>query len=457
MKNVFRVSFAVMALLKLLAPFLTVDLTVPLFGSGLLILLSSVSLMGKSFKAMTIGFLCCGGGLLAYEGQPFSVWVAGTESMTNVIAILAIMQLFVIPIGAGHYDGIIGYWLRKSFRGEPGLFLFTTLITHVFSSFLLFGTVPVMVSLFEQSLKRCVTCYERFISTAVARGYALVVLWAPGAVNLYLVIQATGVGWSELFLPGLVLAIAGILTSYFMEKRTVLSPALQGSAIPGERLDDRDVHAKTVHVALVVTSLILFTFFFEKTGFSTPSNRIQLAGFIVVSAWLAGTCRQSNFPAAIREYWRTDMLKALDLAPLFLSMGLFSTALEKAGLFAYIQPYLQQAANAAGPLSLALVPVVVIGCALIGIHPFISIVMFGHMLGSINLPAAPVSVALCLSVGGGLAYIVSPFAGIVLTLAKFVNCRVTDIGFRWNGRFCLIFLGEGVLFAYIWGWLVAFR
>lgn len=58
-----------------------------------------------------------------------------------------------------------------------------------------------------------------------------------------------------------------------------------------------------------------------------------------------------------------------------------------------------------------------------------SVPMVEQVLTSLQLPVAPVTTALCLALGGSISYMASPFAGVILTLAKYVNCATQDIAF----------------------------
>jgi hypothetical protein len=449
-----KIAMVTLAILHLAASWVTVDLSVPSFWVTAVVLVAGIVLMGKGFKKVTLLFLCMGCSLLLYFHQDFSVWVAATNSMANVISLLVVMQLFSIPIKAGNYQSMMHYWLMKSFQGEAGLFLFATILTNVFASFLSFGTIPVMFSLFGDTLQNTVGNYKRFIATAIARGYALAVLWAPGAINLLLVAQATGVRWLNLFMPGFLLSLLGIATSYALERKVNFSSQVvwSGQPIDGRTLTSTDARAKAGHIGLVVIGLVFFTIILEQFNLAaTTASRIMWAGFVVVGIWSAFFVRQPDFFAAISVYWQHGLLKTVDLAPLFVSMGIFSTAVQKTGLLTLIQPELQWLANMAGSLALVCMPLVLIVCAIGGIHPFISIVMFGQVLMNLNLSVTTVSIALSLALGGSVAYILSPFAGIVLTLAKFLNCRPTDVALHWNWVYCSLFFFEGLVFIYFWG------
>ena len=455
MGTVCKIAIVCVALIHLAMVFVRTDLSALLCAISSIVLLTALPRMGPAFRKVTLIFLIVGCSLLLYTKQPLAVWIADINSMTNVIAILAVMQLFTIPIESGNYTAVVQYWLSRAFRRESGLFLFTTCTTHVFASFLLFGTVPVMVSLFGETIKRSVGHYERFMAAAIARGYALVVLWAPGAINLFLVMQATGVDWASLFFPGLLLALIGMVTSCLLESKTILSSEPIPDSLIGDAADSgltaEEARRKAIHILLVVVGLVGFVLIFEKLRIGSSANRIVLAGLLVSSLWMTRVFKQAKFPVMVAEYWRSGILKTVDIIALFVSMGIFARAVDQAGLLALLQPTVEYYANALGLFSLVLVPVLMILLAVMGLHPFVSIMMFGHVLNGLHLPLSQVTLALCLAMGGCVSYIVSPFGGIVLTLAKFLDCKVADIAFRWNRTFCLIYLLEGIVFVYLWG------
>ncbi|QEM67510.1 hypothetical protein FO488_04690 [Geobacter sp. FeAm09] len=221
-----KISMLALGALHLLAPFVSPDLSYAAFGATIAVLGLSLPLMGKGFKKITIVFLLSGVALLLVCRQPLPVWMKALASMTNLIAILIVMQLFAIPIKLGNYQQVVQHWLGRSFKSEKSLFLFTMAVTHILASILSFGVIPVMVSLYGDTLKGRLTHYERFLSVALSRGFGLVVLWAPGAINVMLVIQATGVKWSGLFLPSMIFSMIGLATAYAVESRLYLADAV---------------------------------------------------------------------------------------------------------------------------------------------------------------------------------------------------------------------------------------
>jgi len=457
MTLIFKIVVWLLVCLHLIKPFIHGDLTVDIGICAVIVLLSGLTLMGKSYRKATLTFLLSGSAMLFYFDKPLSVWLIGAGAMTNIIAILVMMQIFSIPIQVGQYNNAIRYWVNRFFKSEEGLFLFTTAATHVFTSFLMFGAIPVMVSLMEQTLKGRVKEYERFMATATSRGYALASLWAPGAINLFLVVQATGVSWSAVFIPGVILSLLGVVLSYLLERKRFVK--LRAGHSEAFELADTSGAAKkpgkAIHIVLVVLGLILVTFVLDKMHIGNSSNRIILAGLIVGFSWLSLFFRQPVLKTAVGDYWRNGIIKAGDLAPFFIAMGIFSTALEQSGILGLIQTEVQGLATWLGIFAIVAIPLLIIGAAVLAIHPFITIVMFGKILTMLNLPFSSTTIALCLALGGSISYMVSPFAGVIMTIGKFVGANASDVALTWNWRYSLSYFIIGIFFAYLWGqWIV---
>lgn len=453
MQIAFKLALVILVGLHVVKPFFQTNLAVEMFVASVIVLLSGLTLMGKGFKTATLVFLLAGSLLLLYSGQPVFVWIGAVNMMTSVIAIWIVMQAFSIPIKLGEYNIAVRYWLNKSFGGPRALFIFTTVVTHVFTSFLMLGAIPVVVSLMEHTLKQSVDNYERFMATATSRGYCLASLWAPGAINLSLVMQATGRSWSEVFIPGVVLSILGVGLSYFIEAKAGLFSGgkLYTATITQKVSGNQREKYRAFQIIAVVLGLVLLTLVLDKLHFGAAYNRIILAGLVVFAVWMVTLRKQPNLKQIATAYWNIDMLKAADLAPFFIAIGLFSAAVENSELMMVIQNFLQGVSNELGLLAIVLIPLLIILCAVFGLHPFITIVMLGKILMLLNLPVPPLTIALCLALGGSISYMVSPFAGVIMTIAKSINVKGGDIAIRWNWFFCIAYFSVGIVFAYYWG------
>lgn len=450
LKTLCRSSILGLTALYAADPFHNIDLRPIRFICAILILFCSVPTMNPSFRRSSLFFFLAGAALLVMFHQAYGEWVAGMVSMLNIIAILAVMQLFSIPIQLGKYNAALETLYYKKFDNEFSLFFLVSFITHFFASFLLFGTIPVMISLFDNLLKRYATDYKRFAATAISRGYSLVILWAPGGVNILLILQTTEVSWVDIFFPGFILSMMGIGLSLLMERSRLSTHKLESGKIlhqPENEMTISDALKKMFEVFAVIVGLIVLMVVFDWTGFATSTTRILFSGLIVVGLWLWHLRNQPGLRQELEDYWNVGLLKTMDLSALFICLGLFSNSVLRSNLLAYAQPVFAEMTAFWGPSILLLgTPPIIVLCAVMGLHPFVSLVILGQMIVGMDLGAPRLPLALALSLGGALSYIVSPFAGIVLTLSRFLDSRPTDIAWRWNWQYCIIYLVLGIFF-----------
>lgn len=450
-----------MVALQLAGPFLPFDTRPAVSAAAALVFATGFPLMSGSFRIAALLFLALGSALLAFGRSPLSVWTAAIASMTNIVCIVAVMQTFSIPIRLGDYNEAIRSWLGRRFKGRRSLFLFTTFATHLLTSFLNLGSIPILVSLLRDALERRVPQHRRFFAAAATRGYVLAALWSPGAVNLFLVVQATGLSWSAVALPGFLLALFGMVLSFLLESRKggILDPAPaattevtvgpeEAGAAPPPVSGSK---SRAWHVVLVAAAFVLAVVLLEGLGIGTSSGRILMAGLMTASLWLISLARLPGLPSILRSYWTEGLLKTADIAPFFVAMGLFSGALENSGAMGFVGPVIEEASVFLGAATVVPIGLLIILGSLIGLHPFITIVLFGKMLMHASLPVPTLTVALSLAVGGAAAYMVSPFAGVIMTVSKLIGAKASDVAIRWNWRFGLSFYATGMVFAFAWG------
>ena len=413
---------------------------------GILLLLFTYNLMSTSFKRMTVIFIFLGACINIYTGQALFSWINGVNYMLNIAGILVIMQIFNIPIKLGNYTNILQRLILCNFKNERTIYIFATLVSQLFASFLLFGTIPVMVALMGPALSKTVVDYKRFASTAFTRSQAMVGIWSPGAVNMLLAVEATGSRWIDIFYLGIIMGTFGLILSYFIQLPYLSTKKLQGSF--SNYCDTRQIAGiafrKIAFIFLIVVVLIVMIMFFEHLNIGNNTLRVMLACLILSTLWLSMFVKVSGFGEAIGEYFNVDLVKTADLAVLYGALGFFSKALENSGIIPYFYPYLSIIAQSSGIFILPIISTIVFLLSFTGLHPFIIIVFLGKMLTSFHLPFSSAIITMALLVGAAASYTVSPFAGIVLTASKYLDAPVYEVGFKWNRTFagCYFVLGS---------------
>jgi hypothetical protein len=453
MQSICKLAILVTSGLLILVPLVPLDLSNAIGIAGIIILISSMPALGMSFKKPVYVFLTLFLFLFFKYQLSFTDIVNGVNSMLAIVAILAVMQIFAIPLKAGNYERVLEKYLQLNFKKEVSLYVFVNIITHVLGSFMLAGSIPMLINIFSDPLNKMVHNSKRFLATALVRSFALVALWAPGTVNVILILEVTGATWLQIILPVAFLTILGLVTSVLLEAKLHLKDhsvqVLDVSGIENNKATEED-KKKFRTLILISVGLIASIVAMEKFDIMTSTTRVIAAGLVISSFWILRYAGKPELNLAIRLYWEKSIFVARDVAALFISMGIFAEAVNQAGLLLYMQSAMNSSVGLLGQYSYLLIPPVLIILSLVGIHPFISIMLIGKMLvATIQFPHYEVYIALSLLLGGVISFVLSPFAGNILTISAMTDCSPKEVGYKWNGLFSLIFLLEGYIFLFV--------
>ncbi|HHV64343.1 MAG TPA: hypothetical protein GXX46_04630 [Peptococcaceae bacterium] len=449
LRNFQRIILAATALSILLEPIAPFSLNEVISLLGIVLFLVALPTIKPKNRILPLVIVTVGLVIMWLTSQPFGVLLNGAGSMLNIVSILIVMQLFSIPIQLGTYTQDIEFLLFKYIKKEQGLYFFTTIISHFFATFLLFGTIPVMLSLLGEPLKNNVRNFERFAATAMARGYAMMISWAPGAVMFLLVTGITKLEWSQIFLPGFLLSIIGIATSVLLEGRLTLSKERIISAEQDRRnINEKEAWKSVLEIVTVILSMIVLIFSLEKTKIFPSTYCVMLAGLFIFGIWMIKFRRSPDLKAVIRKYWREGLLRAVDLAIMFVAIGILTKVVEKSDLITAF--YNSIGISRWGDFVIAIIPLVTVFLAYFGLHPMITVTIVGSIFMSFQNIIPPTAIALALLLGSIVSFIVTPLNGINITLSNYLNRPASQITLQWNGLFSLIFLVEGIALIYLW-------
>lgn len=450
MKKLQIALIIIIALLELLKNFINADLSNLIFSIGSLFLLISLRSISSGFRRPVALFLLIGISLLIYAQATVDIWVKAVISMLNIVGILVIMQLFCIPIAAGGYGHAVECIMRRFVNSPKKLFAIISLLTNIFGSFLLFGTIPVMLSLIREAVFKCVNQPEKFLSNAITRSYALVVLWTPTAVNIVIVCNITGASWQELVIPGFSISIMGLLISNVLEYKNIASYS-KASILDCEPISIQEFKLalwKIYHIVLVVLGLVGLVACFGYWEIGSNTSQVMLAGLTVALIWIFAHRQNQMLASYGRRYLDVEVLKMLDLSIMFIAISVFSQGMEAAGILEMLVPFLAFIYAQVGNMIVVVLGILIIVLAYIGVHPFGAMVVIGNIVMSMQLNISPVVISLAILLGASVSYILSPFAGMVLTMSKFMDVPPMTVSIKWNGLYSLVYFSVASLFIY---------
>lgn len=445
LKIIRKIFLAVIVIILLLAPLSPFNLTWAYFVLGCGIFLTVLPALELREKVVVLTITLLGMAIIWRFNLPAIVLIEGVGYFLKFTGILVIMQLFGIPIQLGTYSADFEYLLFKSDKQEKHLFFLTTILTHFFASFLLFGSIPVIVSLLGKPLQNNVKNYERFISIAMSRGYALMTSWSPSAIVLLVILGVTGLEWNQVFWWGACLSIIGIATSVFLEDKLHLSSGVL-------RLNQRSVLTPTNawlsvrDIALIVLGMITIIYLLEKTDLFSSVYCVMLAALIIFSIWMTKFLKSKELTKVLKSFWEEDLLKTANLSALFIAIGILAKAFESSGVIGYLLRYINIAQW--GYCSLVILPLIIIFTSMVGLHPLVSVVLLGKVFLASQALISPVGIALALVLGAAVSFMTCPIEAIILVIAKFVGRRPQEVAWKWNGLYASLFFLEGVLFIF---------
>lgn len=452
----YRFFILLLVLLQIIGMIFKFDLTFITFLVCIPIFALGITRLSNSFKIATAVFIVAGIVLL-FTGN-FSIYALAKAltSMIDIVVLLVVMQLFMLPVTVGNYQKAVEQFMENKLHTPKSIYVFVMLITHLLSSILSMGTVSIVISVLGDSIKRRVKDYEHFSGTAITRAFTLGTLWAPGAATIFLISTVTKVQWSSLFLPCILLGILGLVLAYLMEsKKAYLKPinkTLQSNL-------NKNKGQSLIPVLLAILGLLILSFVFMHLKVGSSMDSVTLAGIIVVSLWLlllllfkSKINIQPTAPA-VKEYLNRGIFSGAALAPFFIAIGTFTYGFEHSQLSVLLIRILRPIFAQLGWYLVILIPLIVVASSLIGIHPLASVALVGKIVMSAHIAMSPLLVALSLNIGSVIAYMVSPFAGIIIIVASLLNVKPTTISLRWNWLFCIMFailgLTLSVLFSLI--------
>jgi hypothetical protein len=444
--RVCRDALAVLALIYLVRIFLPFDVSMVTFALGVLILITAYTQLAHAFRRAVAIFVGLALFLLLSERMPLAVWMDGVHSLISIAAILVVMRLFSIPILLGGYKEALELILLARLKTERKIFAFVGILTHVLASFLLNGSLPLVHSLFGGLIRDNIKDYKRFEGAAVISSYALIVLWAPGCVTILIAMNATGAGWGQLALPGIILTVLGMILSNVVEAHWLSGKEMTVQVESAHSMSMGRAYGKVAHIVIVVAAMLLSNIFLERLRFAGSLERVLLTGFVISVIWISVYGRHRDLRQEIRGYWDKGILSAGDMAALFVAIGLFAEAFAASHWMGYIAAALTWFFDQLGIFAPCVIPLIIMLFSMVGVHPFIAMILIGSIVSSVAGMVTPAILGLALVVGCVLAYLMSPFVGITLVLSSLIQCSPLEISFKSNRGFFAAFYALSFFF-----------
>ena len=413
-KTAASAALALMTLLYVLDLLLPLPLGAAAAAAAAAVLLLDLPFMGKTFRLPAWIFFLLGAAVLLFCRAPLSQWEQGLSSMMKTVVILVVMQGLALAMRRGGYEQAAAECLCGRSGSLAGLFCLILLLSHLLAGVMSLGCVVVILAAISPAVRQRLPDSRRFLAASLSWGYCTLFLWAPGTVTVLMSMQVFDLDWQSYFPPAFALSLLGLALgagiAHFRFRGQSLASAGTETVSPGAW---RKLRRLAGVLAVIVAAVALL----ERLGFSTSIGRLLVTILTVTAVWLTAQGRVPEAPPLLRQWWQDYLPKNQDRAALFLSMGVFSAAIQYSGFGDRLTKLCAWHSGLLGPLVLPLLPLAIVAFSLVGLHPFVSVLMVGPILAGLPLPVTPLQLGLAMSLGCCLSYMLSPFAGLILTLS----------------------------------------
>lgn len=413
-------------------------------------------------------FLAVGVLLFVAEGTPVPEVIHSFGYMLNVLSLFALIPLIAVPLQLGRYEIGVQAVIRSRVRHSGMLYAVTSSLSYMFCAFMNLAALPMV----HQTVRPSLDLYpiqerDRFISRAITHGYSMPVLWSPLAPIMGIVVEMTGVRWSDILPVVIPLSLAGLALDIGMGMWTAkrrmksrnamaqISGLAASAAVPAEqaraggpRLSEvlSDNGAKhPLHIAAAIISFNGLVLLFEEL---TSISFLILVTVMVIPfayVWSVLIGRGRLFLRTAREKLPQQLLRMQDQFFVYLSAGFMITAIRTTGAGSVINEGIAAFKDAIGSdIFLLCIPFIPFLLAFVGLHPAVGLALAAESLDPAVLGLSPQLTAIAMLTGASAAFLMGPYNATAGMMAGLVNRSPYRIS-NWNAPYTAAYLGLSLL------------
>lgn len=400
---------------------------------AVVVVLSLISSRGSS-RVLGSVLLFFGVALLLASHASFQVWREALQVNAPLIAMFIMVPLMGVPIRCGEYNDSLRKIFERHARSDTKYYGLVGGAAALLGTLVSIASLPLTYEIARTSWR---SRNAKLIGTALSRGFATCMIWAPTSATIALVVQLTGVDWFDMFPWALTIALVvfavGLCLAHFGKKND--GGIDRGSWSPGTSIDSVKVRELCALSFLLIAAIVAIA---KLLGVSVILA-VAMASLFFPAAWMAAIGR---WPLYVDEFKHTYVKKKLPRAKnqilLFTGAGFFAEGIESSHLGDAIGSALLAATGSCVPLLTVAIMVVALLAAAAGIHPVAIIAVLGGALSAADCGVSSVYMALVLSVSWALSNVLCPASANNIAVADMVETSAVELGLRWNLPYAVV-------------------
>lgn len=349
-----------------------------------------------------------------------------------------IVLLTALKIAAERSKSVLSVGRYLIRQPASGRYVATATGGHMLGVFLNFGAISLMAPLIQNAAKNgkgvVNTDLERRQISALLRGFAWILLWAPTTLTQAVLLTLfTEISYGKIIALGLITSAGMMGVGFFFDRlewRRALADTAPAPPFP-----------KTAfwRLAVVCGTLIAATAALQiGFGFTTALSLMFVAPTVTLIWFIAQRPEYTPLPQQLASFWPALTDNAPGLARSAIALGL-------SGFIGRILPEVLpmdvllsslDLARVPGWVFLAALPVLITLGGQVALSPIILVVFMGQVIQMMPvLPADPTHIVFALSAGWALSMFASPNATATLLISATTRLAPTKLTWAWNLRY----------------------
>ncbi|MDO8298986.1 hypothetical protein [Lacisediminimonas sp.] len=398
-------------------------------------ILVSLPALSRIALGLSLLFLVSGTAMLWSTGITFTGYVGAYGQMAHLVALFCLVPILAIPVRLGGYGDAISTVLRGRVGSLSRLNMLITSLAYVCGSFMTMAAIPIMIS----SLRPVVERYPlrdrvHFIATSTTCGHLMSLLWSPVSGVLAAILTGLRVSWFDVVPVMVPLSIVILVVNWLLFRLLE-----KGSGEPLPPVADAPTPIQLVQARnrLLQLGLVIVMLVFVMVGLEQLLHLGLVT--VVVIACIPFTLAWSLLIGQARPFVRTTlhdmsvrMPRMAEMFAIFLCGGFFASALNLSGYVHEANVGLLALREMLGPRPfLMALPLVALMGSMVGLHPLVAMAILAEALKPEVLGIAPHHLAIALTGGALLTYMLGPFGGTLGLVSTFTNMSTWRLSW-WN-------------------------
>ncbi len=416
---------------------------------GAFVLLCFFSLAGATIREWILSAAAIGLAIVLARAGATETILAGLDLAAYFAAF--ILLLTALKISADRSTSVLNvgrYLIRQPANTR---FMATATGGHILGVFLNFGAISLMAPLIQNAAKNddgtVDTQMERRQLSALLRGFAWILLWAPTTLaQAVLLTLFTEIDLGKIIVVGLMTSVLMMLLGLVYDRiewRNVAPPQRPVCPLPRKHV---------FRLAVVCSTLIVCTATLQVSYRYSTALSLMFVAPLVTVVWYAAQRREPiTVTAHLMTFWPALIGDASGLARSAIALGLSGFIGRTTAEVVPVESLLAHVdlATVPGWLFLAALPVLITIGGQIALSPIILVVFIGQVVQMVPvLPADPTHIVFALSAGWAISMFASPNATATLLISATTRIAPTRLTWGWNLRYGLLaYLGLVSIFA----------